>query len=313
MPKGARIGQFLDSLQPFKGSDDNDGDSSTASVKEKPSSKKVSHKPAISSKPSFLQKDHNSDNNPLSHTRSLDDSGITTHLSDDLTTSPCFVPVDVEQQKKKEERFKHHLATVSRSSIRSKSKDAVSGRLPLSTANEMMSDRLERQQQSSSGVPSFGLIDSKLPVSAFLRQKSDLTHTRMPEGIMIDPTTGDFILGAGSGPATLWDLPPPDSGKSKKDSKKDKKKEKLSSKLSKLKGGKDRTFLPMRSAPLPPSGGFFFDSDSSIPTGIPISMSNDQIVNELVHYEGHEGIDLPSPPAAFASSQKSSKKKKGKD
>lgn len=201
MPKGARIGQYLDSLKPFNEEE----------------SKKTCLKPAVSTKPSFLQK----------------------LTSDDLTTSPCFVPLDVEQQQKKQERIKHHLSTVSRSSIRRQD--------------------LTLQEPESSGVTSFGLIDSKLPVSVFLRQKSDLTHTRMPEGIMIDPTTGDFILGAAFMPV-----------------KKDKKK-KLSSKLSKLRG--KRT------------------------DNIPCSMSSEEMINPdllVTHYSGHEGIDLPSPPAAFA-------------
>ena len=244
--------------------------------------------------------------------RSVDDSGII-QLSDDLdlTTSPCFVPLEVEQQQKKQERFKHHLATVSRSSMRQSK--ATDQRLALSSntsQNIMMTDRFERGSDqravntNDGNMTSFGLIDSKLPGNFFTRQKSDMS--RVPDGIMIDPTTGDFILGASSSP--LWDLQQEQhpvgilgskGGKKNKDKKAEKKAEKLSSKLSKklMKEQSQGLLTPIRAAPLPP---YFYDQESNmmIPvSGIPASLSSEQIVQQM----HQQGLDLPSPPAAFAS------------
>ena len=310
MPKGARIGAYLDSLKPFKGSEEEEPQQVSKSKKMPKSS---------TSGKSFIDNQSNSPStrhalNFSSHhhpSRSVDDSGII-QLSDDLdlTTSPCFVPLEVEQQQKKHERFKHHLATVSRSSMRQSK--ATDQRLALSnntSQNMMMTERFERGSDqravntNDGNMTSFGLIDSKLPGNFFIRQKTDMS--RVPDGIMIDPTTGDFILGASSSP--LWDLQQEQhpvgilgskGGKKNKDKKAEKKAEKLSSKLSKklMKDQSQGLLTPIRSAPLPP---YFYDQESMIPvSGIPASLSSEQIVQQM-HQQ--QGLDLPSPPAAFAS------------
>ena len=96
----------------------------------------------------------------------------------DLTTHPGFVPVDVEVQQKREKLKQAHLATVSRNVLkagRSKSRDKSSDR---------------GFNDGSVRATSF-----KVAGGYFTRQKSDLTHNRVPPTGPIElpsPSSGQF-------------------------------------------------------------------------------------------------------------------------
>ena len=293
MPKGARIGAYLDSLKHVSAPGD----------KRQTEADQVDH-PNLS----CLRE-------------------IQLEAENDLTTSPCFVPLDVE----KKEKFKHHLATVSRSSMRSKSKDGARG----------------LSAQPPEPPPNISGRHSK-SVNYFLRQRSDLTHTRtlgdagdsFDTGSMGDPLASPVSAFPPGSAGVFWDpgtsagdfkapFPPASKKKGKKDQhqrqhadERIRDKSSMSKKYSK----KQQKAVPVRGAPPPPTAAasaatglwttpdmsssesssslanvnqsqFTYDMVDSAHPGMTISLSN-EILN-VVHDDPNE---LPSPPAAFASS-----------
>lgn len=291
MPKGARIGAYLDSLRHVSAPADKRED----------------------------QTDHPN----LSCLRE-----IQLEADNDLTTSPCFVPLELE----KKEKLKYQLATVCRSSVRSKSKDGA--RALSSQPPEPPPNMAGRQSKS---------------VNYFLRQRSDLTHTRtlgdagdsFDTGSMGDPLASPVSAFPPGSAGVFWDpgacagdfktpFPPASKKKGKKDQQRQHADERVRDKSSMSKKySKKQKAVPVRGAPPPPtaaaasattglwttpdmsssesssslanlnqnSGQFTYDMVDSAHPGMTISLSN-EILN-VVHDDPNE---LPSPPAAFASS-----------